>query len=126
MPAFRWRSGGFPAGVELTRHDIHWAMIFLAIIAMALVAQAVGVLISGAFGAKLLNRVNSIRISLRPRRDPSWTDQRILKDLAPKVRRLRGCGAVSSTVRAKVEEFGETMSELNDTMREINGRRGRR
>ncbi len=49
-----------PASAELTRHDIHWAMIFLAIIALALVAQAVGVLISAAFGAKLLHRVNAI------------------------------------------------------------------
>ena len=109
---------------ELTRHDIHLAMIFLAIIALALVVQAVGVLISSAFGAKLLHRVNSIADIVETKTGPILDrTNHILQDLAPKVKNVsENAEHVSATVRAKVEELGATVSELNDTMREINGR----
>ena len=109
---------------ELTRHDIHLAMIFLAIIALALVVQAVGVLISSAFGAKLLHRVNSIADIVETKTGPILDRTNyILQDLAPKVKNVsENAEHVSATVRAKVEELGATVSELNDTMREINGR----
>ena len=109
---------------ELTRHDIHLAMIFLAIIALALVVQAVGVLISSAFGAKLLHRVNSIADIVETKTGPILDrTNAILEDLAPKVKSVTGDAEhISTTVRSKVEELGTTVSELNDTMREINGR----
>jgi len=109
---------------ELTRHDIHLAMIFLAIIAVALVAQAIAVGISSAFGAKLLHRVNSIADIVETKAGPILDrTNSILQDLAPKVKSVsENAEHVSSTVRLKVEELGETVSELNDTMREINGR----
>ena len=109
---------------ELTRHDIHLAMIFLCIIALALVVQAVGVLISSAFGAKLLHRVNSIADIVETKTGPILDrTNSILQDLAPKVKSVsENAEHVSATVRLKVEELGTTVSELNDTMREINGR----
>jgi uncharacterized protein YoxC len=109
---------------ELTRHDIHLAMIFLAIIALALVVQAVGVLISSAFGAKLLHRVNSIADIVETKTGPILDQtNHILKDLAPKVKSVgENAEHITSTVRLKVEELGATVSELNDTVREINGR----
>ncbi len=109
---------------ELTRHDIHLAMIFLAVIALALVAQAVGVLISSAFGAKLLHRVNSIADIVETKTGPILDKTNlILQELAPKVQHFSdNAEHVSTTVRAKVDELGATVSELNDTMREINGR----
>jgi methyl-accepting chemotaxis protein len=109
---------------QLTQHDIHWVIIFLAIIAAALVAQAIGVMISSAFGAKLLHRVNSIADIVETKTGPilERTDQ-ILKDLAPKMKHFtENAEQVSTTVRSKVEELGTTVSELNDTVREINGR----
>jgi methyl-accepting chemotaxis protein len=109
---------------ELTRHDIHWAMIFLAIIALALVVQAIGVMVSSMFGAKLLHRVNSIADIVETKTGPILDRTSvILQDLAPKVKSVSdNAEHISSTVRVKVEELGATMSELNDTMREINGR----
>ncbi len=109
---------------ELTRRDIHWAMIFLCLIALALVAQAVGVLISAAFGAKLLHKVNVIANIVETKTGPILDRTAIiLKDLEPKVKSVGDSAEhITSTVRVKVDELGVTMSELNETMREINGR----
>jgi methyl-accepting chemotaxis protein len=109
---------------ELTQRDIHWAMIFLAIIALALVAQAVGVLISAAYGAKLLQRVNAIACIVETKTGPIMDrTASILQDLEPKVKSVgESAEHVSSTVRAKVDELSVTLTELNATMRDINGR----
>jgi uncharacterized protein YoxC len=108
----------------MTRHDIHLAMIFLAIIALALVVQAVGVLISSAFGAKLLHRVNSIADIVEHKTGPILDrTSAILEDLAPRVKSVgQNADHITSTVRVKVDEISVTMTELNATMREINGK----
>jgi methyl-accepting chemotaxis protein len=109
---------------ELTQRDIHWAMIFLAVIALSLVAQAVGVLISAAFGAKLLRRVNAIACIVETKTGPIMDrTASILTDLEPKVKSIgESADQISSTVRVKVDELSVTMTELNATMRDINGR----
>jgi len=108
----------------MTRHDIHLAMIFLAIIALALVVQAVGVLISSAFGAKLLHRVNSIADIVEHKTGPILDKTNsILEELGPKVKSVGdNVENISVTVRDKVHELGVTVSELNDTVRQINGK----
>jgi uncharacterized protein YoxC len=108
----------------LSEHDIHLAMIFLAIIAIALVVQAVGVLIGSAFAAKLLKRVDSIASIVEEKTGPilDKTNQ-MLHELSPKVRSLtENAEQISYAVRTKVDELGVTVSELNETVREINGR----
>jgi methyl-accepting chemotaxis protein len=109
---------------ELTKRDIHWAMLFLAVIALSMVAQAVGVLISAGFGAKLLHRVNAIADIVETKTGPILDQTNgILRDLAPKVKSVgENAEQISSTVRVKVDELGVTITELNATMREINGR----
>ncbi|HSY35371.1 MAG TPA: hypothetical protein VK814_06435 [Acidobacteriaceae bacterium] len=109
---------------ELTKRDIHWAMLFLAVIALALVAQAVGVLIGAAFGAKLLRKVNVIADIVETKTGPIMDrTNSILRDLEPKVKSVgESAEHISSTVRVKVDELGVTMTELNATMRDINGR----
>jgi uncharacterized protein YoxC len=109
---------------ELTRHDVHLAMIFLFIIALALVVQAIGVVICGGFAAKLLHRVDSIGDIVEKRTGPMLDKTNALLDeLAPKVKSFsENAEQISYTVRAKVDELGATVSELNDTVREINGR----
>jgi methyl-accepting chemotaxis protein len=115
----------------MTRHDIHLAMIFLAIIALALVVQAVGVLISSAFGAKLLHRVNSIADIVETKTGPILDrTNTILTDLAPRVKSVSEKAEVisanvehiSTSVRDQVTQLSVTVSELNATVREINGR----
>lgn len=109
---------------ELTKRDIHWAMLFLAVIALALVAQAIGVLISAAFGAKLLRRVNAIACIVETKTGPIMDrTASILQDLEPRVKSVgESAEHITSTVRVKVDELGATVTELNATMRDINGR----
>jgi methyl-accepting chemotaxis protein len=116
---------------SLTRHDIHLAMIFLFIIALALVVQAVGVLISSAFGAKLLHRVNAIADIVEHKTGPILDrTSAILTDLAPRVKsvgdRAEAIGSnvehISTTVRDQVTQLSVTVAELNETVRGINGR----
>ncbi len=109
---------------ELTKRDIHWAMIFLCLIALALMAQAVGVIIISMFGAKLLHRVNGIADIVETKTGPILDRTNvILQDLAPKVKNVGdNADRIASTVRVKVDELGVTITELNETMREINGR----
>jgi methyl-accepting chemotaxis protein len=94
------------------------------VIALALVMQAIGVVISAVFAAKLLHRVNGIADVVEKRTGPMLdkTNQ-ILNDLAPKVQSFtENAEQISYTVRTKVDELGVTVSELNETVREINGR----
>jgi uncharacterized protein YoxC len=124
MPVLNGAAVFLQQDAGMSRHDIHLAMIFLAIIALALVVQAIGVMVSSAFGAKLLHRVNSIADIVETKTGPILDRTNvILQDLAPKVKSVsENADHISTTVRVKVEELGATMSELNDTMREINGR----
>jgi uncharacterized protein YoxC len=109
---------------DLSRHDIHLAMIFLAIIALALVVQAVGVVISGLFAAKLLHRVDSIANIVEQRTGPILDRTNdLLRDLGPKIHTVTtNVEQISYTVRAKVDEIGETVSQLNETVAGINDR----
>ena len=115
----------------MTRHDIHLAMIFLAIIALALVVQAIGAVISSAFGAKLLHRVNAIADIVEHKTGPILDrTTAILTDLAPRVKSVgdkaesisANVEHISTTVRDQVTQLSVTVAELNETVRGINGR----
>ncbi len=124
MPVLSGAAVVYQISSELTERDIHWAMIFLCVIALALVAQAIGVIVSSMFGARLLHRVNAIADIVETKTGPILDRTTvILKELEPKVKSVgESAEHISSTVRVKVDELSITMSELNETMREINGR----
>jgi methyl-accepting chemotaxis protein len=109
---------------EFTKHDIHLAMIFLAIIAIALVAQAVGVIISGLFAAKLSKKVEGLADTIEMKTMPILDKaNQVLHDLSPKVLSItQNAEQISYTVRTKVDELSVTVSELNETVRGINQR----
>jgi uncharacterized protein YoxC len=109
---------------DLSRHDIHLAMIFLFFIMLALMVQAVGVVISGLFAAKLLHRVDSIAHIVEERTGPILDrTNELLRDLGPKLHTVStNVEQISYTVRAKVDELGATVSQLNETVQDINGR----
>ena len=124
MPVLSGAAAIFMQESELTRHDIHLAMIFLFIIALALVMQAVGVVISGIFAAKLLHRVDGIADIVEKRTAPilDKTNQ-LLHELAPKMKSFTAnAEQISYTVLTKVDELSVTIDELNETVRDINGR----
>ena len=124
MPVLIGAAAIFMQESELTRHDIHLAMIFLFIIALALVMQAIGVVISGVFAAKLLHRVDGIANIVEKRTAPilDKTNQ-LLHELAPKMQSITAnAEQISYTVLTKVDELSVTIDELNETVRDINGR----
>jgi uncharacterized protein YoxC len=109
---------------ELTRHDIHLAMIFLGIIAVSLMVAAGAAVVAGMFAAKLLHRVDGIANIVEQRTGPILDrTNELLRDLGPKIHTVTtNVEQISYTVRAKVDEVGATVSQLNETVQEINGR----
>jgi len=109
---------------ELTAHDVHWAMIFLGIIAISLLLAAVALTIGGFFAYKLFLRVDGIATIVEKKTGPilDHTTQ-ILTDLTPKIQSFsENAEQISYTMRAKVDELGATVTQINQTVQEINGR----
>jgi len=109
---------------DLSQHDIHLLMIFVGLIAVALLLQALGFVIAGIFGAKLLHRVDGIAREVHQRTGPmiDKTSQ-LITDLGPRVQSLtENAEQISYAVRAKIDEVGETVSQFNRTAMEANGR----
>jgi methyl-accepting chemotaxis protein len=107
----------------LTAHDVHLAMIFIGIIALALVVQVIGILVVGSFAARLLHRVDGIANEVHARTTPIIDKaNEMLHELSPKITSItHNTEHISFTVRSKVDELGETMSQLNETVQGING-----
>ena len=128
MPVMNVAAAVFFQESGSTQHDIHLAMICLCIIALMLVLQAVGVIIAGAIGAKLLSTAikkaertaNTVEHKVGPILDKT---NKLIQELSPKVQRLvDDAEQIGSTVREKVDELAITVSELNSTVKEINVR----
>ena len=116
---------------EFTRHDVHLAMIFLFVIALVLVLQAMAVVVGGVFAAKLMVRMKGVVDRMERKTGPILDKTNLmLQDLGPKVQTItdkvqsltENAEQISSTVRVKVDELGVTVSELNETVREMNVR----
>jgi methyl-accepting chemotaxis protein len=131
MPVLRGAAVFLQQDSAVTAHDIHLAMIFLFFIMLALIAQAVGVLISSAFGAKLLHRVNAIADIVESKTGPILDrTNMILEELGPRVKSVGDKAEVisanvqhiSTSVRDQVVQLSVTVAELNATVRDINGR----
>jgi uncharacterized protein YoxC len=124
MPVLSGAAAIFMQESELTQHDIHLAMIFLFIIALGMVIQAVGVAICGVFAAKLITKVEGIADIVEKRTGPILDKTNaLLHDLTPKVTSISAdVEQISHTVREKVEHLAVTIEELNTTVREINGK----
>ena len=111
-------------GAELSGRDLHLLMIFAGIIAGALVVSAGGMVLTSIFAAKLLHRVHCIAKEAQLRTGPILDKTNaLLLDLSPKIHAVTtNVEQISYSVRAKVDELGETVSQLNQTVQEIHGR----
>lgn len=107
-----------------THRDVHWASIFVGLIALALWAQALGVVAIGIYAYRFLQRLDKLGNSFEQRTGPILEKTNLLlEDLTPKVRSIsENVEQLSYTVRAKVDELGATMTEVNRTVEEINVR----
>jgi hypothetical protein len=112
----------FQSDVMLDSRDMHWLTIFAGIIAAAMLAQALGLIVSAMFASKLLLKVNSMSDSFEQKTAPMIAKASMLMDeLTPKIHKI-GCDVehISATVREKCDELGETISELNITVSDAN------
>jgi len=124
MPALRVVAFAFLQENDFTKHDVHLAMIFLGIIAISLMIAAVAAVVTGLFASKLLQRVDSIANIVEQRTGPILDrTNELLRDLGPKIHTVStNVEQISYTVRAKVDELGTTLSQLNETVNDINGK----
>jgi methyl-accepting chemotaxis protein len=108
----------------ISAHDVQVIKWSAVAIAFALVVQAIGVLIAGAFAGKLLHRLDKLSCAFDEKTTPlvNKTTQ-LIDDLSPRVRSIsENVEQISYTVREKVDEISVTVSEVNQTVQEINGR----
>jgi methyl-accepting chemotaxis protein len=106
----------------ISPHDVHLMMIFLFIIALALAAQAVGIIVAAGFAAKLLTSVNSLANEMREKIHPLLDKTDVLvRDLSPKIKSIsENVDQISYAARSKADEVGVTVSRINETVNEIN------
>lgn len=131
MPVLNGAAAVLLQDTEFNGHDVHLAMIFLFVIALVLVLQAMAVVVGGVFAAKLLVRMKGVVDRMERKTGPILDKTNLmLQDLGPKVQTItdkvqsltENAEQISSTVRVKVDELGVTVSELNETVREMNAR----
>jgi methyl-accepting chemotaxis protein len=102
--------------------DMHWLMIFAGIIALAMVAQAIGLLVSAFFASKMLRKVEHLSNSFDEKTTPIMAKvSAVLSDLTPKIHSVStNVEQISYTVREKCDEIGETLSQINRTVADAN------
>lgn len=113
-------AGAVLSGVWLTGMDTDkWLMIFVGLVALAMVTQAIVVIVLAAGAAKARKRALEIVEDLRGRVTPliSVTHD-LVKDTAPKVKTIvENLEHTSHLVRTKATEFDATMTDANSKTR---------
>jgi len=105
-----------------SHRDVHWASIFVGIIALALVVQALGVVAVAVYAFRFLKRLEKLGDSFDQKTTPILEKTNLmLEDLSPKVRSIsENMEQLSYTAREKVDELGVTLTQVNRTVEEIN------
>lgn len=105
-------------------HDVYLARIFLLVIAIALVAQAVGVCAVGVYAFRMLKRFNGIADSMEEKTTPILIKtNELLTDLSPKIRSItQNVDQIGYTVRERVDDLSVTVQEINATVQDLNAR----
>jgi methyl-accepting chemotaxis protein len=113
----------FQAG-DISGHDVHLLMIAAMIIAIAVVVAAGGLIATGIFAAKLLHTIDGVAREAKERTGPILDKTNaLLAELTPKVYAITtNAEQISYTVREKLEEIAETVSQINRTAQETNAR----
>jgi uncharacterized protein YoxC len=109
---------------DISGHDVHLLMVAVMIIAIAVVVAAVGLVATTIFAAKLLHSVDGVVKETKLRTGPILDKTNaLLSDLTPKVHAITSnAEQISYTVREKLDEIGETVSQINRTAQETNAR----
>lgn len=106
------------------QHDVHLMMIFMGIIAVAVICGFVGVCVAGLMGLKLIRKFEEMAERAEAKVSPMVEKSRALVDeLGPKVRTItNNVEQISYTVRTKVDEFSVTADQINRTVKDANTR----
>lgn len=106
------------------QHDVHLIMIFMAIIAAAVIAGFLGVCIAGLTGLTLIRKFEGMAERAEAKVSPMLEKtQSLVEELSPKVRTITtNVEQISYTVRTKVDEFSATADEINRTVKDANTR----
>ena len=106
------------------QHDVHLMMIFMGIIMVGVVLGFLGVGVAGLMGLKLFVKVEQMAERAEGKLTPMLEKTHALvEELGPKVRTITtNVEQISYTVRAKVDEFSATASEINRTVKDANTR----
>jgi uncharacterized protein YoxC len=124
MPVSSIASAAFFQTGDISGHDVHLLMVAAMIIAIAVVVAAVGLVATTVFAAKLLHSVDGVVKETRLRTGPILDKTNaLLVELSPKVHAITtNAEQISYTVREKLEEIGETVSQINRTAQDTNAR----
>src|SRR5271154_319716 len=100
---------------SLSSGNSRWLMIFVGMVAVAMVVQAIVVIVLAVIAAKASKRALEIADELHTKMMPILdTTHTVIQDSAPKVKIItENLVETSHVVRSKAQEFDVTASELN-------------
>jgi methyl-accepting chemotaxis protein len=104
--------------------DVHFIMIALVTMASLMVFLMIGLLITGIYGLKMLKTMERIIDETREKVEPAFAKGvEFFDDISPKVRSITSnVEQICYTAREKADEVGETISQVNKTVADINGK----
>ncbi|MBW4040284.1 MAG: hypothetical protein HIU91_15785 [Acidobacteria bacterium] len=111
-----------------TQSDVHLSTVYLGIIAIAMLVLVLGALIGGVvaavFVSKMMRRAEHIANAVEGKAMPMIEKaNELVLVLTPKIKHIsENAEEISYSMRAKADELSETMTALNETVREINAR----
>lgn len=106
------------------QYDVHWIMILMVIITIAIVLGFLGVAVGGLMGLKLFRKLEELAERADAKVSPMLDKTHALvEELGPKVTTItKNVEQISYTVRGKVDEFAATADEINRTVKDANKR----
>lgn len=113
---------------DQTQRDIHLSTVYLGIIAIVFIVLVLALVIGGVvalvLGSRLVRRAEKMTKMVEEKAMPVIDKaDALMLELMPKIRSISAdAEQISHTVRAKVDELSATVSQLNETVLEINGR----
>ncbi|HEY4357199.1 MAG TPA: hypothetical protein VGN16_15725 [Acidobacteriaceae bacterium] len=105
-------------------HDVHLIMYALVAMAIVMCLLMLGLLVAGILGFVQVRKLIGVLEDTRAKVEPVFEKGvEFFDDVAPKVRSITtNVDQICYTVREKADEVGETVSQVNRTVADINNR----
>jgi len=114
----------FQEVAEKSVHEQHMQTIYGAIIAISLLAQAIGVIVAAVFAMKMFAKVQKLADSFEEKTAPVIANATsLIAELTPKIKSIAtNVEDISYTAKLKVNELSATIDQLNRTVQDVNER----